>query len=170
MKDLPPPRDPIEAMGEAYEALLEKALQKAHQSGSAVHDMMGAIRGDIAALNKFSDDEVVQLEEYLKRDMVDAAWYLDKTGKELKDWLGFDVALMKHEFWERFSQAADQTTTALYQLKLEAEIAEYHGGELIGLGTLVCDQCGEKLHFHKPGRIPPYPKCHSALFHRQHIE
>jgi hypothetical protein len=77
---------------------------------------------------------------------------------------------MKQEFWERFSQAADQTTTALYQLRLETEIAEYHSGELIGLGTLVCDQCGEKLHFHKPGHIPPCPKCTSTHFHRQHFE
>lgn len=37
MKELLPPHDPIEAMGEAYELLLGKALQKAHQSGAFVH-------------------------------------------------------------------------------------------------------------------------------------
>ncbi|HUW50363.1 MAG TPA: zinc ribbon-containing protein [Sulfuricella sp.] len=170
MKKSLPPHDPIETMGEAYELLLEKALQKAHQSGTAVHQMLDAIRGDIAALTKFSDDEVVKLEEYVKRDLIDAARYLDKTGKELKDWVGFDVALMKQDFWERFSEAADQTTTALYQLKQQAASAEYHSGELTGLGMLVCDQCGEKLHFHKPGHIPPCPKCNSTRFHRQGFE
>lgn len=170
MNELPPPHDPVEAMGEAYELLLEKALQKTHQSGAVVHDMMDVVRRDIVALNKFDDEEIVKLEHYVKRDLSNAAWYLDTTGKALKDWLGFDVALMKQEFWERFSQAADQTTTALYQLRLETEIAEYHSGELIGLGTLVCDQCGEKLHFHKPGHIPPCPKCTSTHFHRQHFE
>lgn len=170
MNELPPPHDPVEAMGEAYELLLEKALQKAHQGGAAVHDMMDVVRRDIVALNKFDDDEIVKLEHYVKRDLIDAAWYLDKTGKELQDWLGFDVALIKREFWERFSAAADQTTTALYQLKLQAANAEYHTGELTGLGTLVCDQCGETLHFHKPGHIPPCPKCNSTHFHRQNFE
>lgn len=170
MKDLRPPHDLIEAMGEAYELLLEKARQKAHQSGAVVHHMIAEVRADIVALNKFSDDEVDKLEEYVKRDLIDAAGYLDKTGKELKDWLGFDVALMKQEFWERFSEAADQTTAALYQLKRQAASAEYHTGELTGLGTLVCDQCGEKLHFHKPGHIPPCPKCNSTHFHRQNFE
>lgn len=170
MNELPPPHDPVEAMGEAYELLLEKALQKAHQGGVVVHDMMDVVRGDIAALNKFDDAEIVKLEHYVKRDLIDAAWYLDTTGKALKDWLGFDVALIKREFWERFSAAADQTTVALNQLKLQAANAEYHTGELTGLGTLVCDQCGEALHFHKPGHIPPCPNCNGTHFHRQKSE
>jgi len=157
-------------MGDAYELLLEKALEKAHQSGAIAHHMIAEIRADIVALNKFSDDEIAKLEAYVKRDLVDAAAYLDKTGKELKDWLGFDVELIKRDFWQRFSKAADQTTTALYQLKQQAENAGYHTGELTGLGTLVCDQCGEKLHFHKPGHIPPCPKCDSTHFHRQNFE
>ncbi len=170
MKKPLPPHDPIATMGDAYELLLEKALQKAHQSGTAVHQMMDEIRGDIVALTRFSEDEVVKLEAYVKRDLIDAAEYMDKTGKELKEWVGFDVGLMKNEFWERFSAAADQTTKALYRLKQQAANAEYHTGELTGLGTLACDQCGEKLHFHKPGHIPPCPKCNSTHFHRQNIE
>jgi hypothetical protein len=170
MKKSLSPHDPAHSMGEAYELLLEKAQQKAHQSGSAVHHMIDEVRDDIVALTKFSEDEVSKLEAYVKRDLTDAARYLDKSGKELKDWVGFDVTLMKHEFWKLFSAAADQTTTALNEIKQQAEYAEYHTGELTGLGTLVCDQCGEKLHFHKPGHIPPCPKCISTHFHRQHFE
>lgn len=170
MKKSHPPQNTVEAMGEAYDMLLTKALKKAHHSGAVVHQVIAEIRGDIVALNKFSEDEVDKLETYVKRDLADAAQYLDKTGKELKGWLGFDVALLQQEFWQRFSEAADQTTKVLYQLKLQAAIAAYHTGELTGLGTLVCDQCGEKLHFHKPGHIPPCPKCNSTQFHRQTID
>lgn len=170
MKKPLPPHSPIESMGEAYELLLEKAQQKAQQSGAIVHHVVEEIRGDIVALTKFSEDEVVKLEAFVKRDLTDAAEYLDKTGKELKEWAGFDATLVKREFWERFSAAADQTTKELYRLKRQAESAEYHTGELTGLGTLVCDQCGEKMHFHKPGHIPPCPKCDSTHFHRQNFE
>ena len=145
-------------------------MQKAHQSGAVLHRMIDEIRGDILALNKLAEDEVVKLEEYVKRDLIDAAQYMDKTGKELKDWLGFDLALIKRDFWKMFSAAADKTTTELVQIKLRAEIAEYHTGELIGLGTLVCDRCSEKLHFHKPSHIPPCPKCNSTHFHRHYFE
>ncbi len=170
MKDLPPPRDPIEAMGEAYELLLEKALHSARQGGAGLHEMTDVIRHDMGALSKYSEDELARLERYVKRDLIDAASYLNETGKELNDWLGFDLALIKSDLWQRFAAAADKTTTALLEIKLKAEISEYHTGEIIGLGTLVCDQCGETLHFHKPGHIPPCPRCKSAHFHRQHLE
>lgn len=170
MKNSHPSHDSIEAMGAAYELLLKNAMKKAHQSGAIVHHMVDEVRDDVVALTKFSAEEVAKLEAYVKRDLIDAAVYVDKTGKELKDWVGFDISLLKLEFWELFSEAADQTTTALNQLKQQAGIAGYHTGEMAGLGTLVCDQCGEKLHFHKPGHIPPCPKCSNIHFHRQHGE
>ena len=166
MKELYPSPDPVETMGEAYELLLKKTLHTAHQSDAVVHTMAESIRDDAIALIKFGDDEIVKLEGYLKRDLIDAARYLDHTGKELQDWLGFDLALIKQEFWGRFSAAADQTTVELDQLKLQAEVVGYRTGEITGLGRLVCDQCGEKLHFHKPGHIPPCPKCNTTHFHR----
>jgi hypothetical protein len=169
MKDLFPPPDPIGGLGEIYEQLLESALLKAHQSGAFLHRMFDETRGDIQALSKLDENDVVKLEQYVKRDLLDAAQYMNKTGKGLEDWLGFDFALIKRDFWERFSAAADKTTIELLQLKLQAEIAEYHTGELTGLGTLACDQCGEKLHFHKPGHIPPCPKCNSIHFHRHNF-
>jgi hypothetical protein len=166
MKKLEPPRDPIEAMGQAYELLLEKILEKTYQSRTAVHSIIDEIVRDIVAVYKFTDDEAHMLEEFVKRDLTDAAHYVDRTGKELKEWLGFDVSLIKQGFWQRFSEAADPTTLALYDLKRQGEKTEYRSGELVGLGTLVCDRCGENLHFHKPGRIPPCPRCYGASFQR----
>jgi len=170
MTELRPPHDPIDALGQPYELLLEKALAKARQRGTIVDHLTNEIRGDVEAITEFNDKEVVNLEEYVKRDLINAAQYLDKTGKELADWLGFDVTLIKHEFWKIFSEATDQTTLTLNQLKQQAATAEYHSGELVGLGILVCDQCDEKLHFHKPGHIPPCPKCKSTRFHRRVFE
>ncbi len=170
MKELQPPHDLIESLGESYELLLESALKKAHQSGAAIHWMIEAVRNDFTASNKFGEDEAAKLEKSIKRDLIDAARYLDKTGNALEGWLGFDAAMIKHEFWKRFSEAADQTTIELNQLKQQAADAGYHSGELVGLGTLVCDQCGEKLHFYKPDYISACPKCNSTHFHRQNLE
>jgi len=129
MNDLLPPNDPIDALGEAYELLLEKSLQNAHKSGAFVHDMIEKSRDEILALNKFSEDEIVKLAGFLKRDLIDAARYLGKTENALS--------------------------------------SKYHSGEITGLGTLECDQCGEKVHFQKPSKIPACAKCNGTVFHRQ---
>jgi hypothetical protein len=167
MNKLLPPHDPIEAMGEAYELLLESAIKKAHQSNTAVHHVIAECRDEVKLLKKLGDDEVTKLEDYLKRDLIDAAQYMDKTGKDLKFWLGFDIARVKQEFWKLFSEAADQTTVALNQLKIPEAIVKYHTGEFVGLGVLVCNQCGEEMHFYKPALIPHCSKCNHTHFHRQ---
>jgi hypothetical protein len=170
MNNLLPPANPIDALGEAYELLLESALDKAHQSGVFLHHMIEKSRDDITALNKFSHDEINQLEAYLKRDLIDAARYLNKTGNDLKFWLGFDVALIKRELWEQFSHAANHTAKELHQLNEPGTIGEYHSDELVGLGSLVCDQCGEIHHYHQPAHITHCIKCHNTHFHRRHFE
>lgn len=92
-----------------------KCCRKQYQSGTIVHHVIDEVRGDIVALNKFGDDEAVKLEQHVKRDLIDAVRHLDKTGNELKDWLGSDVALMKQEFWERFAEVAEMNSQPAYR-------------------------------------------------------
>jgi len=33
-------------------------------------------------------------------------------------------------------------------------------------GTFECLNCGERVHLHKAGHIPPCPKCHHTEFKR----
>lgn len=95
--------------------------------------------------------------------MIDAASYIDKTGKELKDWLGFDLMYLKDHLRDDFSKAADQTTIELLNLKQQAETIGYRTGEIVGPGTLMCDQCVEKLHFHNAGHNPPVPSAKASI-------
>ena len=156
-----------EAITKAYELLLKESLSKVHQASGDFHKIISEVRQKSAELKDYSEHEAARMEDYLKRDLIDAASYLNKTGQELKDWLGFDLALIERELWERFSLAVDKTTLELLQLKQNAANAEYRTGELTGLGTLICDQCNRQLHFHKPGHIPPCPGCSGTRFHRQ---
>ncbi len=168
MNKTQPPQDSNDTVSEAYEASLEKALHQARQSDTSLHELLDDADNKPRTPGKFSlIDETVKLEQSIKRDLLDAAHHMNETGKELKDWLGFDLTLIKNELWEKFTEAADKTTLELLKLKLIAANAEYHTGEVIGLGTLSCDQCGAALHFHKPGHIPPCGKCNGTHFHRQ---
>jgi hypothetical protein len=173
MKDLQPPHDPIDAIGQAYERLLEKSMENARrvekQAGRKLHQIIDAVDDEVAAVTKVSEEQLPKLAEYLKRDLVDAAHFLSETGKDLKDWWGFESALLEEQFRDNFSRAADQTTLELQELNEVAQLAEYHTGEITGPGTLRCDGCAEVLHFHKPGRIPPCPKCHGSKYHRPGI-
>ena len=170
MAQLPTPKDPIEAVGEAYELLLEKSLEEARKvkdkTGPVLHDIIDKTSQTVSDLTELSKEEAEKLGSYLKRDLLDAAEFMSEQGKEFRQWLATDVELIEDRLLDLFAQAADQTTVQLLKLKERAEAAGYHTGEMAGLGTLKCDSCGELLHFHKAGHIPPCPKCKATKFHR----
>lgn len=166
MNNNQPQQDANHAIEQDYESSLQSTLQQSKQDDNNFHHLYEIISDDIKMASQLKADEAIDIKNSIKRDLIDAAHHLNETGKELKDWLGFDISLIKRELWHAFSEAADKTTLALLKLKHMAANAEYHTGEIIGLGTLACDQCSVKLHFHKPSRIPPCGKCHGTRFHR----
>ncbi len=175
MNKTQPPQDKIDVkenapnvdLSSSYESSLEKALHQSKQDDTSIHQLLE--EDNPKSSNQLYSDEIGKIKRSIKRDLIDAAQHMSETGKELKDWLGFDIALIKTELWLSFTEATDKTTLELLKLKQIAAQAEYHTGEIIGLGTLTCDTCKASLHFHKPGHIPPCSKCHGTRFHRLNL-
>jgi hypothetical protein len=170
MKD-PLHHDPIDILGEVYEKMYESVAENFHKaeekSGPILHKLVDEAKEEAIKLKQVSEENGEKLAEWLKRDLDDAVSYLAETGHELKDWLGFETRLLESEFIDLLLKAADNTTLKLIQLKKNADKAStYHTGEITGPGTLLCSQCGEKLHFYKSGKVPPCPKCHATVYKR----
>jgi len=153
-----------------HEKLLARAVEGLQtgekKSLSLIHRLVDDARDRAVRLKEVTSEEAEELATHLKRDLTQAASYLSTTGRELKDWLGFDVTLLESAFLEPLLEAADPTTVELLTLKEQAELAPCHSGQITTPGTLECDKCGEKLHFYKSGKIPPCPRCHATGFHR----
>jgi len=161
---------PTEGMSEAYEKLLKLSMKEFKllkaKTGPALHKLIDKSSETLSELEEVSKEEAEKISGYLKRDLKEAAAYMAETGEDFQKWLAIDTNIIENYLYEQFKQAADQTTVELAQLKAAAENAQYHTGEIIGPGVLVCDVCGENLHFHKAGHIPPCAKCQGTYFHR----
>ncbi len=164
------PKDPIEVLGEAYELMLERALdhlEKAEEtSNEALHHFIDKARDTAVELEELTEEEAEKIASTLKRDLHDFGKSLREGTEDFTTWLGFDLELLGDRLKELLAKAADPTVLELLEWKERAELAPYHTGEYTGPGTLVCDNCGEKLHFHQFSRIPPCPKCKGTTFHR----
>ena len=165
-----PTRFPTEGMGEAYEKLLLLTMKEARllkdKTGPMLHKLIDVSSEKFSELGELTEEEAEKISNYLKRDLKEAAIYMTETGSEFKKWLALETEIIEDYLLEHFKEAADQTTIELSRLKSTAENAEYHTGEITGPGVLTCDKCGEQLHFHKAGHIPPCAKCHDTHFHR----
>lgn len=119
-------------------------------------------------LGELSREEAEKIGDYLRRDLSDAADFLtEQSETEFAEWLRFDIDLIEAELLDLFLSAADQGKLDMLNFEESlAEHEEYHTGEITGPGTLICEACGEHVHFHQPGLIPPCPKCGGRDYQR----
>ncbi len=166
MKHLP--KLDIKSLSLIFERVLEQLSAKAHQGETILQHAMDEVRQDAVAIYNLTADEAVLLETYIKRDLADASQYLEQSGKEIKDWLGFDLHLIEQALRERLLAAIDATSAELITLKWQVAQMGYHTGEVITAGSLQCDGCGKIMHFRQPGHIPPCAGCKGTAFHRHY--
>ncbi|MCK4675782.1 MAG: zinc ribbon-containing protein [Gammaproteobacteria bacterium] len=167
--------DPLDALGAAYETMYEHVAANIHKvkdkSGPLLHELVDEAKDKVLELEEVAEEDAEKISTWLKRDLHDVTHYLSEVDYTVKDWLGFETALIKSEIIRLLLETADKTTVQLLRMKENAgKPSLYHTGEIAGPGTLICDDCGEKLHFHKAGHIPPCPKCHKTEFRRIQIE
>jgi len=156
-----------------YNRMLKQVRQLLHEAGDEARPkldwLIDQAREKLGIVEELGREEAEKIGDYLKRDLQDAAEYLaGPEARELGDWLKLDIDLIEQEALELFTSVADQTKLELLALEERARHAdEYHTGEITGIGTLHCSDCGKALHFHKTGHIPPCPECHHTTFKRE---
>jgi len=163
--------DPIDALGSAYEKMYERAVTNFHsaknKSGPVLHKLIDEAKHKAIELEELATDDASQIADWLKRDLDDKVNYLIYEENELKDWLGFETSLLETAVLDLMLKTADKTILELLKMKEMAQRpARYNSGEVTGPGTLKCEQCDEKIHFHKAGKIPSCPNCHATIFTR----
>jgi len=149
-------KDSIESAEAHAVPTLQKAIDQAKQQ--AIH------------LGEITLEDAEEIGNYIKRDINDAAEYLMETSHEFSEWLMLDIDIIEQKVLELFLSVADKTRIELEQLAHPAcKISQYHTGEITGPGSLICEACGEIIHFTTTGHIPPCPKCRKTEFKRAEI-
>lgn len=173
MSKLKPPHDPVEALGEAYELLLERALGEREEdegrpAPARLRESLERERERAVQGGELSREQADTVYESLAKDLRAAGEFMARTGSELRAWLGFETDVLEARLLELFRRGADRTTEELMELEVEAEAASrYEAGELAGPGTLICEACGERIRLSRPGQVPSCPKCGETLFRRE---
>ncbi|MGD8741958.1 MAG: zinc ribbon-containing protein [Granulosicoccaceae bacterium] len=140
------------------------------QTGPVIEKGLQEAREAMSELDELGREDLEKVSNFLRRDIESAGEWLGEHGHELKDWARFDLALAEQQLLSAFSNVADRTTFELKQLEMRAAMrGEWHTGEITTIGTLTCTECGEELHFHHTGHIPPCPKCKGTRFTRSSL-
>ncbi|GAB4359796.1 MAG: zinc ribbon-containing protein [Gammaproteobacteria bacterium] len=149
---------------EAYDRMMERTKELVE---TTVQQPIEKAMETAIELGELTREEAEKVAAYIRRDLEETARHLSESGKELRDWFRFDVQQIEARMWETFSKLVDYSRIELGRLTGTLQTEEtWHTGEITGIGTLVCTQCGKEIHFHETGRIPPCPKCHGTVYKR----
>ena len=156
----------------AYERMLENTKTFLNETSKdltpKLQQALDAAIEKASEVGELTREEAEKIGNYLKRDVYDAAKFLAEDRGELRDWLRFDVEQVERRILDSLSLLVDTTKVDLAEFAEQANrFGEWHTGEITGPGTLVCEACGEELHFHKAGHIPPCPKCKETKYRRR---
>jgi rubrerythrin len=157
-----------EHLAPAYQKMMTRVEETQKQSTSkTLHQHIEDATEKAVELEELSREEAERIGDYLRRDLQDAAEFIVTTEQALADWIRFDLELVEEGLLNMFSLMVDQTQQELESLAENARQAvEWHSGEIAGIGTLNCENCGQSLHFYKPDYIPVCPNCGATRFNR----
>lgn len=157
----------------AYHSMLERIKDVWHNAEEkaipTLSENIERAAEKASELGEVTKEEAEILGEYIKHDLEDAGEYLSDyfavNGPQLENWIKDELQFAEMEFADVFATLADQTRLELDALAERArQVGVWHTGEITNVGILYCTNCGEALHFKKPGHIPPCPKCHGTEF------
>ncbi|MDZ7749830.1 MAG: zinc ribbon-containing protein [Halofilum sp. (in: g-proteobacteria)] len=156
----------------AYRHMLDRARELMEQeTRPSLKGAVESARKTTVELGELTREEADQVSRYVRRDLHDAGEYLARTGRELREWAGIDLSMVEQGLLDLFVRAADRTRLEYEAFSRELQEGPiYRSGEMAGPGTLRCSNCGQLMHFHEPGHIPPCPRCHKTEFRRARRE
>ena len=164
-----PVKDSKEASG--YRRMLgwvKEFIEEAEDEfGPKINYAIDAAKEKASALGELSREEAERVANYLRRDLHDAADYMETEGKELGDWFKFDIELIEDRLLDLMSNAINTTSIELQQLSERAKQENiWYMGEVTGPGTFACENCQQELRFYHIQDIPACPKCGKGVFKR----
>lgn len=163
-------RDP-EKLVAAFDHMVENVSEAIHEAeeaiGPTVDEMVHNAQVLARELFALTQEEAESLGETLKRDMHKANTTLNQQGKELKDWLSFDLTLVEDRFIEMIGRAADKSWLDFRAFEHEDHQASvYRSGEICSAGTFCCRNCDNNITLSQTGQIPNCPVCGQQEFFR----
>lgn len=160
-----------EKLIKAYDHMVEQVHQAVHEAEEAlaptVDEMVHNAQQLAREVYALTQEEAESLGNSLRRDLHKADQALNREGKELKDWLSFDLSLVEDRFLELVSRAADKTWLDLRKFEYEDHQASlYRSGEISSAGTFSCSNCNHRVPLERSGAIPRCPQCDHDEFFR----
>lgn len=144
-----------------YQDKFEQVVEALKHSPEELHKVLETT-GEVAnAASDLTKDEIALVRAYVKADLKEFAdnYQQSKTSP-------FSI-MIADTIWQALLDITDKTKVEWVELFEDVEHQGiYTSGEIVGLGHLVCEKCGDKTLYTHPTIIPSCRKCGCDQFSR----
>ncbi|MBY5921499.1 zinc ribbon-containing protein [Ferrimonas balearica] len=156
-----------------YEQLLSEIERRYRNDPDLTLGQLDAVlkesRTYLAMESTLSAEQMDLVEQFLRRDLAEYARQLE-SGEAPEPDSVFTLGL-ENSIWSWLVEITDRSQMEWHELNEELR---HHGtfqaGEVVGLGELVCDNCGHTMSFFHPDTLPKCPNCDGEQFSRRPLE
>lgn len=145
-----------------YEEMLEEVVDNLKHSPEELQHVLEKSAEVVEAANDMTKDEVALISAYIKSDLREFYdnYQQSKTGPF--------YTMIANSVWQGLLDITDRTKVEWVEVFQDLERQGlYQAGEVVGLGVLVCENCGHKTQYNHPTEITPCIKCGQTYFTRQ---
>nr|WP_086941191.1 zinc ribbon-containing protein [Thaumasiovibrio occultus] len=153
-----------------YEAMLEEAKQALQQSPNEFKKWVETSEEVVKAMSDMTKDELALIKQYLRRDLKEFGENVEKPEPESFKDSQFYQGIV-NTIWQNLAEITDQTQIEWHEIFADIEHGGvYHAGEIIGLGKLVCEQCGHEEFYYHPQPVSRCIHCDHDHFARYPLD
>ncbi|MBU2898451.1 zinc ribbon-containing protein [Vibrio hepatarius] len=145
-----------------YEEMFEDVVEVLKHSPDEINRVLVTSEKLVEAANDLTKDELALVSAYVKSDLKE----FSESFEESKG--GPFYLMVEDSIWQGLLEITDRTKVEWVELFDDLEHQGlYQVGEVIGLGILVCDECGHKIQYNHPTVVIPCIKCGCKGFSRK---
>lgn len=154
-----------------YQALIDRVKALYEQDHSlTTKDLLKSVTncGEYIKLKQAAGaEEMALVEHFLKRDIV--TFLSERNANDLS--FSPSVITAENTLWHWLNEITDRSQVEWHELNRDLHNqGQYHSGEIVSQGRLICTKCGNSMDIEFPGVIPDCPECDNGDFTREPLE
>lgn len=148
-----------------FDRLFDWLSEAVKQDVINMMDIVEKARAYVQAAESLSAAEIKTMENYLLRDFTTFSkqW---KSDARKSIWL----VSLEGRLWQQLASLSDANKIELYEMEMDiAHQGIYRVGELVSVGVLTCNQCGQQHQVDFVEEILPCMQCNARTFTRSSV-
>ncbi|MBV7300510.1 zinc ribbon-containing protein [Enterovibrio paralichthyis] len=150
-----------------YKVLVERISEALKHSPEELQRWVDLSERYVKAASDMTKDELALIEAYLKRDVQEFGERYDEPQSSADDG-GVFRDLIANSLWEQLAEITDKTQLEWREVLQDIQHhGVYNAGEVVGLGILICEKCGNQTEHNHVDVLRSCVKCGNKRFSRK---